>query len=288
MTATETQLKQMQAKEIKMLKIFVEICEELDLRYYILGGTLLGAVRHGGFIPWDDDIDVGMPREDYDIFMEKAEPLLPRDLFLQNLHTERECHSNAAKIRDSNTTYIELGVKRSNINHGVYIDIFPLDNYPVNCRQELWFNLKKKILSTRIGAVYIHSGEENILKHSVRCALKVVFPTMFCAVNKREQLYRSVPASGLWANHSGMWGKKEIIDSAWYAEGCDLVFEGITVKAPKEYKKWLEQVYGDYMQLPPEEKRVTHHQAEIIDMEKPYTGVRRFLAERNGIKRRVI
>ena len=259
----------MQAIELEMFKHFISLCEELDLRYYVLGGTLLGAVRHNGFIPWDDDIDVGMPREDYDVFMEKAGVQLHEGLFLQNHNTEKMYHSNAAKIRNSSTTYIETGVCHLDINHGVFIDIFPLDNYPCKRFEKFCFNVKRKILSVRINTMSIH--EENWMKHLLRLSLNLIYPTLYHAVNKREDLYRSVPPSRLLINHSGMWGEKEIIPAEWYGEGCTLEFEGIRVKAPKEYQKWLEQVYGDYMQLPPEEKRVTHHMVEVIDTEKPYT-----------------
>ena len=80
MILSETELKKLQSIETEMFRVFIEVCEKLNLRYYVLGGTLLGAVRHGGFIPWDDDIDVGMPREDYEVFLREAAPLLPSSL----------------------------------------------------------------------------------------------------------------------------------------------------------------------------------------------------------------
>ena len=88
MILDETQMNRIKEIELDMLKAFVSICDQLGLKYYLIGGTLLGAVRHKGFIPWDDDIDVGMPREDYEVFVEKAGKLLPDYIFLQNYRTD--------------------------------------------------------------------------------------------------------------------------------------------------------------------------------------------------------
>ena len=105
----------------------------------------------------------------------------------------------------------------------------------------------------------------------VKNVLCIFWPDAADAVKARERLFSSFPYTGMIANFCGQWGEKEIVPEEWYGEGCDLTFEGITVKAPKEYDKWLTQVYGDYMKLPPKEKQVSHHDTSIIDLDKPYT-----------------
>ncbi len=271
MIQTNTQLQQMQNAELDIFKVFIEVCEKLHLNYYVMGGTLLGAVRHKGFIPWDDDIDVGMLREEYEIFIKEAGRFLPSHLFLQNYNTERDYHSNAAKLRNNNTTFIETEIKHLKINHGIFIDIFPLDYYPDTPMKEIWLRIRKKFLSARINMVFEKDCKGNVVKHLMKVPLKILYPTISKAVKKRERIYKSCTKSKMIANHNGAWGTKEIVPAEWYAEGCILQFEGIKVRAPKEYDKWLTKVYGDYWQLPPAEKRVTHHYTEVIDLERPYT-----------------
>ena len=130
MNLTADQLQSLKDRERDMLKTFVDICNKHSIKYFVQGGTLLGTVRHGGFIPWDDDVDVSLPRDEYERFLAVAEKELPEYYFLQTKDTDPEYPNNFAKIRDSRTTFLESSAKNLNINHGAYIDIFPLDNYP--------------------------------------------------------------------------------------------------------------------------------------------------------------
>ena len=134
MVLSTEQLNELKKSELEIFKSFLTVCEKLNVKYYLVEGTLLGAVRHKGFIPWDDDIDVGMLREDYELFIEKATEFLPENLFLQTYITDTEYSHGFAKIRNSQTTFIESNVRDCKINHGIYIDIFPLDNCEPNIR----------------------------------------------------------------------------------------------------------------------------------------------------------
>ena len=267
MELTTAQLDGLKKVELNILKAFVDICDKLDLRYYVLGGTMLGAVRHQGFIPWDDDIDVGMPRQDYEILLAKGQDLLPEGLFLQTHITDPDYPANFAKIRDSRTTFVESSLKNCHIDHGIYIDVFPLDFYPDTSVKA--FERKKLLLSLRITDAFSTTGMKTKTK-MVRCLSRVLYPSIKGAVAKREQLFRSVTKGEKIANHCGAWGKKEIVPAHGYGQGTDLTFEGMTVKVPDDYHSWLTQVYGDYMQLPPEEKRIPHHYVEAFDLTQPY------------------
>ena len=119
----DVESKKLQLIELDIFKSFLMVCKKLDLKYFLAGGTLLGAIRHNGFIPWDDDIDVIMPREDYEKFLEKGQALLEKKYFIQNYKTDPEFVLNFTKIRNSETTFIEKTSKNRNINHGIYIEI---------------------------------------------------------------------------------------------------------------------------------------------------------------------
>lgn len=268
MILTQEDLQQLKQVELDAFKAFIDVCERLNLRYYLLGGTLLGAVRHKGFIPWDDDIDVGMPRADYEIFLEKAQALLPEKYFVQSNRVEKEFPYNYAKIRDVETTYLESSVAHLSICHGAFIDVFPLDFYPDADKEKDFF--KKKVNLTRrienvFGGVYKRVWWKKII-----CFLLAPM-SLQKALEEREKLYLSATDKGRTANYSGAWGEKEIVPTEWYGEGSVLEFEGLSVRAPKEYEKWLTQVYGEYMKLPPEEKRVGHHYVDAFDLHAPYT-----------------
>ena len=272
---TPEQLKKMKALELDMLRSFVDICDQLSLRYYLVGGTLLGAVRHQGFIPWDDDIDVAMPRQDYEVCLREGQKYLPEYYFLQCLDTDRAYAMNFAKIRDSRTTFVEYAVRKFPMNHGVFIDIFPLDYYPDGEKEQKKMDFHQKIFKYRTrAAVEVpkaarHSFPVELGLNTLAALCCLIYPNYRKAREHREKLHRSVASGERWANYCGAWGKKEIMPAAWFGAGVPLTFEGLAVKGPEQWDKYLTNVYGDYMQLPPVEKRVGHHYAQVIDLDEP-------------------
>lgn len=272
MIAEET-IQSLRDCELDMLKVFSDVCNKLNLQYFTIGGTLLGAVRHNGFIPWDDDIDVGMFRKDYEKFISEGQALLPRCYFIQTHKSDPQYKGNYAKLRDSRTTFIETVTKNMKINHGVFIDIFPIDYYPDNRFNAKILEFEKKVLTYRIRS---DSSFERTTKYSIKAKAMILFshlcyPNVKKAVETKERLISRNPKSSLVANYCGAWDKKEIVPTEWLSEICYFPFEGMLVPCPKCYDKYLRHIYGDYMQLPPVEKRVTHHYTEVIDLEKPYT-----------------
>lgn len=274
---SNVELKRLQQCELNMFKEFIEICEKHHLKYFLLGGTLLGAVRHKGFIPWDDDIDVGMPREDYEKFLTLAQRHLSEHYFLQTFVTDPDFPLNFAKIRDNRTTFIENSVKNIKMNHGIYIDVFPLDYYPDDKLRQAQFDLANRMLTMRILKVFslpieVTGGRFKVMmRNIVSMILNIAYPTVRSAVEKRDKLIKRNGISSLLANFSGAWGKKEICPSEWFGEGSTHEFEGLQVKGPLRYHEYLERLYGDYMQPPPPEKRRGHHYADVIDCDAPYT-----------------
>ena len=159
----------LQKVEFDLFTCFAETCEKLNLPYFLVCGSALGAARHGGFIPWDDDLDVGMYRDDYNKFMELAPALLPKGIFLQNYNTDPKFPHMFANLRNSNTTYIEKRLAPLNINHGVYIDIFPLDGYPSNRFEQKKFEFMKRHYKRLLSMIFFQKLlqiYENTLSHT--------------------------------------------------------------------------------------------------------------------------
>ena len=134
MILTEEQMRGLRLKELDLLRAFVGCCEEMGLRYFVVQGTLLGAVRHGGFIPWDDDIDVGLFREDFDRFVHDGQKHLPSSFFVQTCISDPEFPQGFAKVRDSNTTFVETTSRTLKINHGIYIDAVGMRRPHLRCQ----------------------------------------------------------------------------------------------------------------------------------------------------------
>lgn len=258
-------------KELEILQNFISACEKMNLTYFIGFGTLLGAVRHGGFIPWDDDIDVYMPREAYDEFVKNGHKFLPENYFVQTIESEPLYALNFAKLRDSNTTLVERHVIDIDINHGVFIDIFPLDGY---------IKGKNKLLDLRAKDVPVFQEED---KNAISNAIngfnkKFLYKIGETLPNKlkTDLSKRAVPKDNpkyedceyvacLVDSFSIIPMKKEI-----FGKGVLIEFEGIKVNAPENCDEYLKKIYGDYMKLPPKEQRENHHNFHICDVDKSF------------------
>lgn len=263
---------ELQKTEFEMLKEFVRICDELDLKYYLVCGSALGAVKYGGFIPWDDDIDVGMPREDYEIFCEKAQAMLPEHLFLQNSNTDKYYHLAFSKIRNNNTTFVEKSCANLNINHGVYIDVFPLDGYPRDARSQIRLEREKYRYSlARLCCLNVPLT----WKTKILVFIEKLFgihrnPKRFVRRIDREIRKYSTSDSDILCNHGNWQGKLEYAPKEQYGDGTIAEFEGLTVRIPEKYDEYLTQKYGDWRADLPKEKQQGHHYHYVCDIEHAY------------------
>ena len=265
-------IQQVKQIEIELLRDFIAVCEQLSLQYYVIGGTLLGAVRHKGFIPWDDDIDVGMPREDYEAFLKKAQMLLPEEDFVQTWKTDPDYPANFAKLRRSGTAFVEESLKNRMIHHGIYIDIFPLDNCPSPGMLRGTILLCNNALLQRISLAFYNPNRT--IRSRIRQTVTCVFvPSRKMALSLREALHKAYQKTGWIANYCGAWGKREIMPSNWYGSGKVLEFEGMKVIAPVAFEDWLTKVYGNYLELPPKEKQYRHHHTSLIDISHPANAI---------------
>lgn len=270
-------LRNLQLKELEILKAFIGVCDKLNLKYFLDSGTLLGCIRHQGFIPWDDDIDVSMPREDYEIFLRKGQELLPKKYFIQTNATDKEYTMNYAKIRDSETTFIESSIKDLKINHGIFIDIFPYDKYDSNKKIRNYVNEKLYVLyNIQIAKKY------NFPKcnKSLKTKMVTIFSNfLYGNTNLSKIIYKKDKIAQKYNNDNNINSVKcyfystisEIVfNEEIFSNGEIKKFENIEVVVPKKYDKYLRKMYGDYMKLPPENERESHHYNEIIDLKKSY------------------
>lgn len=263
---------ELQKKSYELLEIFVKICEKWDIPYFLVCGSALGAVKYGGFIPWDDDIDVGLCREDYMRFLSVAPQELPQWCFLQNYKTEKNFIHTFSKLRNSNTAFIEEGVKDLSMNHGIFLDIFPIDGYPEGKLKIKIFELKRKLNAWVRNAVIEDHYMPKIRKRNKVLRFFGVHKRVYQAHANLEKLYSKYPVSQskLWCNFGNWQGKLEYAPQWHYGKGTYATFEGLPVRIPENYDAYLTQKYGDWRKDPPKEKQKTHHLGTIIDTEKSY------------------
>lgn len=241
--------------QLDILDSFIEICSKNNLRYFLIGGSLLGAVRHSGFIPWDDDIDIGMPRQDYDMFLSLCDGELPSHYDLVHYTRQPKVNSDFIKIEDSRTKIYDASKELRSRDAGIFIDIFPLDASP---DMEIPYNLQ--IATYRIGRFLVSLA---ITLDKPRSAWKQViinctkyFLHGESLVTFRRSLERLIrkpwTQNTKWVcNYLGVWGSKERFPRAWiFDDIVTLEFENKKYPVINNYHAYLSNLYGDYMQLP--------------------------------------
>ena len=262
----EIQLEEIKSIEFEILKEFKSICDNNGFKYSILAGTLLGAVRHKGFIPWDDDIDVMMPRPDYERFKQYC--------FTNNTGFQIICNEKNkkygylfTKLVNPFTIIVEEDSDRFNLNMGIYIDIFIYDGMG-NSRKEAVkrFNassLFRELLVAGNWKHYFKSKTHRWYYEPFRFLLFLLSrPIRFDKlINRINKMYTGIDfyESEFVGNLCSDKRSKSIINRSCFDDYVDLEFEGELLKAFKGYKVYLEAMYGDYMKLPPIDKRNTHH-----------------------------
>lgn len=261
----------------RILKFFISICEKHSLTYCCAAGTMLGAVRHNGIIPWDDDVDVFMPRKDYESLLTLAKEM-EGDGFC--LISAENCSSFAtfAKLYNMNTTLWEI--ESIPFVYGVYIDVFPLDetsddkNSFLKKYRYLRSLFRKYQLSQMKFSIkrLLREIKEGDKKMAVKDLLSIFVPSfMSCYYRKRIVRFEKEAAlkrgNHLVSYYGDYWGK-EYFNKKWFDSYVDMAFSGITVKVPKNYHEYLTNVYGDYMKFPPVEKRKSHHYHYYLNMDK--------------------
>ena len=264
----------MQAVQLGIFDAFHNVCKDKGLCYYMVGGTLLGAVRHKGFIPWDADIDIAMPRKDYDLFIAKYHSCLPPKYMLITHESYKYFSKPHAVIIQSGTS-LKYHTD-SSYNHqecpGIYIELFPLDNVPTDHRKRLKQERKvkqiRKLIFRKVSRIYTTSLIEILIKKSIRLLLEPLsLKKLGRALQNAMRKYDTMEDySGVLCSMAGKHGyEKESLPVEMYGSPVLLEFEGKQYYAPTEYFKFLEHYYGDYMKLPSieEQEKMYNYFSEI-------------------------
>ena len=262
------QLKLLQEIELENLRMLMEICEKNHLRYYLIGGSLLGAMRHKGFIPWDDDIDVGLPRPDYNRFVQIAKSYLPEHMDVKTMTSDPnyKCYFTRL-INNKKKIYWDHGQYTAVI--GVWMDVFPLDGLPENplLRKMQVFRVKlNKALYKFTQIDYVTTNRTNrplSERVLIRFAQITRVGRLLNADRRLKKLDQALQrydydSSAYAWNFSGCYGKREIVPHIQLGGSRTAQFEGMQVSIPEAAEDYLTSIYGDYMKLPPEDQRRSH------------------------------
>ena len=260
---TDFDLQKLWEKEIQILDEIDRICKKYSIEYYLVWGTLLGAVRHKGFIPWDDDIDVGMPRKHYKKFLKVAKKELSQEYFLQTPKTDKYSLSYFSRVRLCNTAlYIESD-KTLLSHHGIFVDVMPMDN-------------------CRITETPISKFKKNVFER----ANNLIIAARKTGKKVGRGILRIIPMSiWLWVRDWALKGsgdyyllEGEKLQRKDFSPAIELTFANKKYSAPKNYDNILTTLYGNYMELPPEDKRIAHSPAFIsYDLEHDKEKLEKFL-----------
>lgn len=258
--------------ELDILLAVADFCEKKNLRYFLGYGTLLGAVRHKGFIPWDDDIDIFMPRKDYDILIEKFNSQMDNTPYRAIIPYSKHSKHTILKIGDNRTLKSEPEYRYTNSTKSgmVDIDVFPLDGTPEDIAQyDIWYKKLYDLYDAYF--IKLRTFKNLNLRSKVKLLMKKVYFAFFLTsakiIKETRKLHQQYPyeecdyigsVECCW-NSKGNHFKKE-----WFVDYTLLEFDNYTLKAPVGYHEILKSLYGDYMRLPPEKDRIPLHKMNIF------------------------
>ena len=264
---------------LHVLREVTRVLEELKIPYFMQGGTMLGAIRHDGFIPWDDDVDLGIPRADYDRLLKEVSARLPENLELRTYDDETDHHYYFARIVDKRYQIRRMGSIEERLEN-IWVDLFPLDGMPNGCISRQWH--KMRLLMTRL-KFHLSCFEKVNIKRPGRPLVEriIIRIAMITRVgkwwntrkqlDKMDRLLKNYPPekSEYLVNFTGQTSFKfnEMFKKEVYGQGKEYPFEDMTLIGPEQYDAYLKSLYGDYM-TPPKEADRNAHAAELVPIEE--------------------
>ena len=266
--------KEIQTNLLEILLYFNDFCRQNNLKYTLAGGTLLGAVRHKGFIPWDDDLDIFMLREDY----EKLYTIWNKHADINRYSIVRSneklnIHHSATEIQDNNTTFVLSRNLDLDSHQGLMIDVIPLDNVAPTI-----FGKISQMINSMIYCCFNfqrmpeHKGGLTTLATKIALTIVPSFKLRYLIWNYADrQIRKYSDKSGLVASFGeGATIMRQRFPRDWFLDPLFLEFEGHILPVPADYDKWLSVSYGDYMQLPSIDEQIPRHEALFIDLDTPF------------------
>lgn len=275
MNDNNAEVREIQEKLLEIFLYYQKFCNEHGLKFVMAGGTCLGAVRHQGFIPWDDDLDVFMLRDDY----EKLQ-----DLWNKYADTERyscvrsneyiNIHHSATEIKDNNTTFINRHSVDLDINHGLMIDVIPLDGVADNVFSRL-YQITQGMIYDCFNFQRLPNHKSKAVFYMTKIALDVVrspkLRYMIWKTAERESSKYSIATHRLVASFGeGLTIMLQRFPKEWFLYPGTAMFEGHEVPVPADTDKYLRMSYGNYMELPPAEEQVYRHDIAFMDLKNSY------------------
>lgn len=266
----ETQLRQLQMIELELLEEVDRICKKCDIHYNIIAGTLLGAVRHGGFIPWDDDADVALLRSEYEKFRKACETELDTSRFYFQDHRNTPGYRwGYGKLRRKDTLFLREHQEHMPYDQGIFIDVFPLDYVPENYGVRRVHNfvcfLYRKFFWSEVGRVADKNpfmrGLYTIMSKVPEQALKESFNRFIKKTDRKKTKWVRILT---FPTPNKAYGYR----TRWYEHSADIDFEGITFRGIRDYDQYLSFKFGEYHKLPPEGQRKVHPVSDIRVLEK--------------------
>lgn len=258
--------------ELDLIQEIIEICQKNEIKYFMIGGSLLGAVRHQGFIPWDDDVDIGMVREDYDRFLKVAPQELSKPYyFLQTEQSDQNYAFGYAKLLDE-SIYIEEKRNINDARKGVFVDIFPFDKVPDGDVERSIQQSRYKYLNARI----ILSSNYRLMDTEITTKIRKLQTNQSHKTEeykeKRDELARTYNQDDtieMYKNLSSQYSyEKELVSEKELATVVSVPFENLTVTILSAYDAILSRMYGDYLQLPPENKQIEKHIEKVTILDR--------------------
>ncbi len=272
--------------QLDLLKQFDKICKDNNLKWYPMWGTLLGVIRHKGFIPWDDDVDIVMPRSDYERFKEVCDDLLKEPYYLQTTIKDKECYYMWISLRNSQTTGNRITCLSKKQNNGIGIDIMPLDGCEDSPSKYKISRFPVRVISV-LANTYVNDFNQSMIARVLRRCLRLFnfdYKKAYLWAENQNMKFKweDYPRVAFRAHADPL--TKVIQRDMWLKEDfettIDMPFEDMMIPVPVGYDRLLKQIYGDYMKFPPLDKRQGKH--DVIYM--PDTPYKEYCSKKFGVK----